>query len=290
MSTPSRSRGAFTQAAWLTSLLLAFTLPAHPQATVGAGNPPVVPPPTLATNLASTNLVLRSTNSFSLPTNSVATVTNRLSDRRNARPQFRPVTQPVPAVRLTGGSRGSGAEVVTLDVLAPAEVGLTTREQPSLFWFQSQPSPARLELAVLEDNRVEPLCHLSFNSASQSGIQRLDLAAHGVRLTPGVEYQWIVALVSDPDNRSTDLVASGFIQRVEPDAALESKILAATPDTLPSVLAENGFWYDAIAELSHRLQDRPDDAPSRNARQKLLREAGLVTPALVGPAVPEPAL
>jgi hypothetical protein len=179
--------------------------------------------------------------------------------------------------------------VVTLDVLAPPEVGLTTREQPSLYWFQSLPSPARLELAVLEDNRVDPLCHLSFDTASQSGIQRLDLAAHGVRLTPGVEYQWIVALVSDPENRSTDLVASGFIQRVVPNAALEANILAATPDTLPSVLVENGFWYDAVAELSRRLEARPDDAPALEARRELLRNAGLVTPALVGPAVPEPA-
>src|SRR5678815_1877779 len=55
------------------------------------------------------------------------------------------------SVRVTGGSRGSGDAAVTLDVLAPDEIGETTQEQPSLFWFQSKPAPAKFELTLLQD-------------------------------------------------------------------------------------------------------------------------------------------
>src|SRR5215475_4152448 len=60
--------------------------------------------------------------------------------------KFLPQTSGDASVRVTGGSRGSGPETVALDVLAPDEVGITTQEQPSLFWFQSKPANARFEL------------------------------------------------------------------------------------------------------------------------------------------------
>src|SRR5258708_39939993 len=49
---------------------------------------------------------------------------------------YRAAPGAAPAARGTGGSRGSGDAAVRLDVLAPDETGLTTEEQPSLFWYQ----------------------------------------------------------------------------------------------------------------------------------------------------------
>jgi hypothetical protein len=197
-------------------------------------------------------------------TNALRTATSGASTNRPAAPKFRPVTKPAPSVRLTGGSRGTGEQLVSLDVLAPADVGFTTREQPSLFWFQSRPSKARLELAILQENRAEPVFSRSFDQAANAGIQRLDLKGTDVKLVPGTEYQWVVALVTDPDNRSTDLVASGFIKRVEAGA-----------DTPPGA----GFWYDTVAALSDRIEAQPADAALRGSRADLLRNAGLTTAA-----------
>ena len=129
---------------------------------------------------------------------------------------FRPATGSAPAVRVTGGSRGSGDATITLDVLAPDETGLTTQEQPSLFWYQSKPAEAKFELTLLQENKVKPLLQVKVERSAKAGIQRLKLSDHGVKLAPGVEYQWVVALVTDPDNRSSDLVASGVIKRIEP--------------------------------------------------------------------------
>jgi len=189
--------------------------------------------------------------------------------------KFRPPTTSAPSVRVTGGSRGSGDATITLDVLAPDDTGITTQESPSLFWFQSKPANAKFELTLLQDNKVKPLVQVVVERAKAVGIQRLNLSDYGAKLTPGVEYQWVVALVTDPDNRSTDLVASGVIKRVEPAADLKGKISQAAPASLPNIYAEAGIWYDALATLSDQIEAQPDNKSLLKERSDLLRQVGL---------------
>jgi allantoicase len=160
-------------------------------------------------------------------------------------------------------------------VLAPEQVGLTTQEQPSLFWYQSRPSEAKFELTVLEENRSTPLLHVKLDRAVDAGIQRIKLSDKGVKLAPGVEYEWVVALVTDSTNRSSDLVSNGVIKRVEPDATLKDRIDGASPERRPAVFAEEGIWYDALAALSDRIESQPENAAWRDARADLLTQVGL---------------
>jgi hypothetical protein len=189
--------------------------------------------------------------------------------------RFRPGSAGAPSVRVTGGSRGSGDSSITLDVLAPDETGLTTQEQPSLLWYQSKPAMAKFELTLLEDNKPRPLLQVKANGNGQAGIQRIKLSDHNVKITPGVEYQWVVALVKDPDNRSSDLVASGVIKRVEASADLKGKVAAANPASLPGVYAEAGIWYDALSTLTDQIEANPADKALRETRADLLRQVGL---------------
>lgn len=192
-----------------------------------------------------------------------------------AKVKFRPPADGAPAVRVTGGSRGTGDATMTLDVLAPNETGLTTLEQPSLFWFQSKPANAKFELTLLQENKAKPLVQFTVDRSSKAGIQRLKLSEQGVKLTPGVEYQWVVALITDPDNRSSDLVASGVIKRINPPAALKEKIDHASPDSVPAVYAEEGIWYDALSVLSDQIDAQPENKTLRETRADLLRQVGL---------------
>ena len=189
--------------------------------------------------------------------------------------KFRPPSTGAASVRVTGGSRGTGATLTTLDVLAPDDIGVTIQEQPSLFWFQSQPSDASFELTLLQEGRIDPLVQVAVGRSSRAGIQRLKLSDHGGKLVPGVEYQWVVALVTDPENRSTDLVASGVIKRLEPSAALKQEIASATPETLANVYAEAGIWYDALTVLSDQIDAAPGNKGLRQARADLIQQIGL---------------
>ena len=189
--------------------------------------------------------------------------------------KFRPPTDDAPAVRVTGGSRGSGDGTITLDVLAPNQTGLTTLEQPSLFWFQSKPANAKFELTLLQENKAKPLLQFTVQRSAKAGIQRLKLSDQGVKLAPGVEYQWVVALITDPDNRSSDLVASGVIKRIEASPALKDKIAKASPESLPGVYAEQGIWYDALSVLSDQIEAQPQNKALLETRADLLRQVGL---------------
>lgn len=193
--------------------------------------------------------------------------------------RFRPQTAAGESVRVTGGSRGTGPEAVALDVLAPDEVGITTQEQPSLFWFQSKPANARFELTLLQDNKVKPIVDVQVDRATKAGVQRLKLSDQSVKLTPGVEYQWVVALITDPDNRSKDLVASGVIKLTEPSVDLKEKLAKADAASLPAIYAEAGIWYDALAALSDQIDASPDNQTLRQSRADLLRQVGLKTAA-----------
>ena len=186
----------------------------------------------------------------------------------------RPATG-APSVRLTGGSRGTGDSTVTLDVLAPDDVGLTTQEQPSLFWYQSKPAAVKFELTLLQENKVKPLVQVTAERSLNAGIQRVRLSDHGVKLAPGVEYQWVVALIADPENRSKDLVASGMIKRTEASADLQKSIAAANPESLAGVYAEAGIWYDALSTISDRIDADPQNKSLQESRADLLRQGGL---------------
>jgi hypothetical protein len=193
--------------------------------------------------------------------------------------KFRPPvlanTSDAPSVRVTGGSRGAGKNLMTLDILAPDQVGETTREQPSLFWYQSRAATAKFELTVVQENKVKPLVHHVVDRPANAGVQRLNLADHGAKLEPGVEYQWVVALITDPENRSTDLIASGVIKRVAPSAELKEKISKSSTEALPAVYGEAGIWYDALTALSDQIEAKPNDMGLRQTRADLLRQVGL---------------
>src|SRR5215831_4417297 len=90
--------------------------------------------------------------------------------------KYRPAVKGAASVRVTGGSRGAGETSVTLDVLAPDEIGLTTQAEPSLFWYQSKPANAKFELTLLQDNKVKPLVQVEMDRSSKAGIQRLKLS------------------------------------------------------------------------------------------------------------------
>lgn len=191
--------------------------------------------------------------------------------------RFRPPTKDANSVRVTGGSRGTGETAITLDVLAPDEIGLTTQEQPSLFWYQSKPANAKFELTLLQDNKVKPIVQVQVERSTKAGIQRLKLSDYKAKLDVGVEYQWVVALITDPDNRSKDLIASGVIKRIEPNADLKTKLASAAPTTAPAVYADAGIWYDALSVLSDQVDADSGNQALRQTRADLLRQVGLKT-------------
>ena len=188
---------------------------------------------------------------------------------------YKPPMRGAPAARIGGGTRGIGDVTLELVVLAPDHTGLTTKEQPTLYWYVSQPVPSRLEVTLINDENIDPELEEIIASPGSAGIQSIDLAKSGAKLKTGLEYRWFVSVVADPDQRSNDIVASGTIQRIKPEATLKDRIKGADERSLVRVYAEEGVWYDAIDTLSRMIEKSPDDSALRQQRAALLEQVGL---------------
>jgi len=164
-----------------------------------------------------------------------------------------------PRERVGGGVRSLQETGPELYALVPDHAGQTVSAEPSLFWVLGRelPAGASLVFTLIDEEQVDPLVEAELPAPQAPGIQRIDLARHGVGLELGRDYEWSVALVRDAERRSNDVTAVGWIDRVEPPAGL-----GASPDARG--YAAHGLWYDALAA-----------AEDPALRDELLREVGL---------------
>jgi len=160
-------------------------------------------------------------------------------------------------------------------VLAPDHTGLTAQEQPSLYWYLSESISSRIEFTLIDDRAIQPLLRIHLSPPIQPGMQRIQLADHGVRLTLGMPYEWFVAMVPDPEHRSKDIIAGGALERIELPAALRVKLAQAGQANAPHRYAEAGFWYDALTAISELIDAAPMDSVLRTQRASLLDQVGL---------------
>jgi hypothetical protein len=176
-------------------------------------------------------------------------------------------------VRAGAGTRGvEAAEVPRIEVLAPDHVGLTLREQPTLVWFLSDPSDARVDFTLIGADAIDPIAEVTLDGPFERGVHLVRLTDLGVRLAPEAVYEWSVALVVDPARRDRDVYAGGALHRtVVPELA---EVAGATQTTVDA-LARRGVWYDAIAEISEAIATRPEDRSLRAQRAALLAQVGL---------------
>ena len=176
-------------------------------------------------------------------------------------------------IQVGGGSRGG--EVVPISVLVPDHVALTTQAQPSLYWYQGAETKHYCEITLSEPKHPKPLLELKTSESTPAGIHAIRLSKFKVELKPGVVYQWSVAVVVDPENRSQDTIARGVIKRVDPSPDLAAKLAAASDTDKAAIYAENSIWYDALQSISDQIAQNPKDQGLRDERADLLTQVGL---------------
>ncbi len=191
-------------------------------------------------------------------------------------PVYKPPLRGSPGGRVGGGTRGASLEAhVSLSVLVPDHVGLTLQSQPRLYWFISKKPTQPIEFTLTEKDAVKPLLEARLKPLGKAGIQCIRLADHGVQLRPNVLYKWFVAVITDPDRRSRDIISGGMIEVVSASPDLSARLNQAPKGRQPFVLAEEGLWYDALAGVSERIDAAPKDLSLRKQRAALLDQVGL---------------
>jgi len=179
-----------------------------------------------------------------------------------------------PATRIGGGTRGIAGEKAKILVLAPDHTGLTTRAQPTLYWYQSLPTDNDIEITIVDDNEINPLLEKVIHSSKKTGIQSISLSKLGVTLKKDIEYRWFVALIPDKKHRSNDIITGGTIMRVDETRLGSSIPKSGTAAAQAVALAKSGVWYDAIDALSSEI-NKTGNSQLKSTRAELLTQVGL---------------
>jgi uncharacterized protein DUF928 len=183
-------------------------------------------------------------------------------------------TRGAPGGRVGGGTRGD-TNVFILSALAPDHSGLTTSEQPSLYWYISDSISLPIELTVIDSKNVEPLLETQLPAPGKGGIQQVRLADYKIHLTPGEAYRWFIAVVPDPNRRSKDILAGGAIERIDTPQEIKAKLASSENSQKQFIYAEAGIWYDALQSISDLIDASPQNAELRQQRTALLTQVGL---------------
>ncbi len=119
----------------------------------------------------------------------------------------------------------------------------------------------------------DPTLEINFEDGIDKGIHALNLADHGIHLDPGIEYEWSVSLMVDPDNRSKDVFTRGLVMYIEDDAMAAP--LTSQDEQSPYDLASQGLWYDALHAISNLVDTNPQMSSYHAQRAALLEQVDL---------------
>jgi hypothetical protein len=201
-------------------------------------------------------------------------------DTEATRVTYNPPNRKTPGGRIGASTRGAMDRGLTVEVLAPDDhIGRSATAQPTLYYYLSQPVTLPLEVTIDTDElsgRSQPVLEVTLNQNRPAGIFPIDLRDYKARLAPEVVYRWSVAVVTNPEQRSSDLIASGLIQYVPPPPDFTKAAAQLRGDALMRSYAERGYWYDAIKTVSQGAGRQPD---WRLQRAGLLDQVRLSGPA-----------
>jgi len=191
---------------------------------------------------------------------------------------YKPPSKGAPGRRIAGASRGSNIAAVpaaTIELLAPdGHAGQTVSPAPTLYYYASGRINPPVQLTISAPRRAVPLLEVNIPAPGAAGLYALRLADFRARLDENTVYTWSISVISDPRERSDDVVASASLLRTAPDPGLESAIRAAPPLRRMTLLAQAGLWYDALAAAAE-IKDQDGHA----TLDALLEQVGLTEPA-----------
>jgi hypothetical protein len=208
---------------------------------------------------------------------------------------FRPPQSPggpAPVNTVSGGTRQGKDEELgrciqgerSLVALVPASgIGDTVAEYPTVFWHMPPTAAWGLEF-VLRDANVTDIYRVQYSLpksrqgiVTTAGIRSLTLPA-SANLSPleiGHEYHWELALICNPQDRSSDILVEGWIRRVEPAQTVALSTQQTSLQERVALYADARLWYETLAALVELRRSSPNDKNLVDAWKTLLTSVGL---------------
>lgn len=207
------------------------------------------------------------------PAEPVATGASTSGERRVV---YKPPLRGAPTDRIGGGTRGvSTEELPQVMVLAPDHPGLTTKPEPTLYWFISKPTSKRIEFKLHDDQTGSAVYSATLPRPEAAGIYGISLADLKVALDSGKDYRWLVSVAVDPAQPSRDIFSAGKIRKVEGPTFPTDQMQTSDKVLAVAWYAGEGIWYDALEAISEAIQADPADRSLHAVRASLFEQVGL---------------
>lgn len=186
--------------------------------------------------------------------------------------------------RTAGASRSEScvAPNQTATALIPeTNIGLTVAASPTLLFNVPQTSAKSAEFGVQEKDaqgRYKTISTTTVPLPGTAGIVSASLPANGSsasQLQVGKTYRWYFRIVCSADDDTLNVYLNGSIQRVAESPALTNALKNASPQDRPAIYADEGVWFDAVANLAQLRRQNPNDSALAEDWTALLQAAGL---------------
>lgn len=185
---------------------------------------------------------------------------------------FRPPRNPTPERTVGSGIRGeSEQEIVAL--LPDTNFGYTLSARPTIYIYVP-PTAARQVFFSIQGENFPSQYQTILDISGEGGIISVTLPESAPELEVGKNYVWFFAPIEAngillPDNAT----ASGWIKRIAPLPSTSTASL--TPVERAALYAQNGIWYDTLAELAKAQQAQPENTALTREWDTLLAGVGL---------------
>ena len=200
-----------------------------------------------------------------------------------AAPYVPPAGLGAPARRESAGTRGCifGNPASLVALMPGNNVGWTTEAYPRFYWYLPLNQARFVEFTLEQPSEGEATPEVIYRSrfevTGENGIMSVQLpeTASIPPLAVGDRYRWQIAVFCNPNSETGELQVDGWVERQAPDATLQEEIAAASELERVGLYASNGYWFNALDQLTALQTTEPDNADVEASWAELLTSVEL---------------
>lgn len=180
-----------------------------------------------------------------------------------------------PGRRIGGGTRSEcligNRPLVALNPVN--NLGITAHDRPSIYFSVPQFAESYPLKFSLKDERGNSVYETTLETDKTKELVGIQLPKNTLKV--GQDYRWYFSVLCDSDDRSQDIVLSGWLRRVEASIVSSQASGLDAHLNLAQSYEKRGLWNDAIAVLVELRQTYPQDEKVGSQWQKLLEQLEL---------------
>ena len=188
-----------------------------------------------------------------------------------------------PPAQRTGGASRTESKAPSVILLAPRETaGLTSREQPVVYWYLSGDTDAAVEVGINDPTKLEnPVLETTLKGPTKAGLHKLDLSklaqdGKPIKLEPGVKYELVVTVLANDLSGSENPSSTCVIVRLDAKDVPKEGATEREPAKRAAFYAKQGIWFDYLDAMNAAIEASPKDEALTTKRAKALAAQGLM--------------